>query len=90
MSEKATNRRVATGKVVSNKMDKSIVVLVVRQVKHPRYGKYIKLSSKMHAHDEDNTCNIGDIVRIEESKPLSKTKTWRLVEVVERSAEANV
>ncbi|MFV0278173.1 MAG: 30S ribosomal protein S17 [Parahaliea sp.] len=75
--------RTATGKVVSNKMDKTIVVLIERRVKHPVYGKYITRSSKIHAHDENNECGIGDIVKVIESRPLSRTKTWKLQEVVE-------
>ncbi|GHD38640.1 30S ribosomal protein S17 [Parahalioglobus pacificus] len=75
--------RTATGRVVSNKMDKTITVLIERRVKHPVYGKYITRSSKIHAHDEQNSCNIGDTVTVSESRPLSKTKTWQLVEIVE-------
>ena len=74
--------RTASGKVVSNKMDKTIVVLLERKVKHPKYGKYIKKSTKLHAHDADNKCNIGDTVLICEVKPISKNKTWSLVEIV--------
>lgn len=76
------NRRQLQGQVVSNKMDKSIVVLIVRKVKHPVYGKYVKQSTKIHAHDEQNLCKIGDNVIIEESRPISKTKRWKLVEVL--------
>ncbi|PLW81118.1 30S ribosomal protein S17 [Kineobactrum sediminis] len=75
--------RVATGKVVSNKMDKTITVLIERRVKHPVYGKYITRSSKIHAHDENNECSIGDTVKVTESRPISKSKTWKLLEVVE-------
>ncbi|HAN28493.1 MAG TPA: 30S ribosomal protein S17 [Haliea salexigens] len=74
--------RTATGKVVSNKMDKTITVLIERRVKHPVYGKYITRSSKIHAHDEDNVCSIGDTVKVTESRPISKSKTWKLLEVV--------
>ena len=74
--------RTIQGKVVSNKMDKSIVVLTERRVKHPVYGKYMSKSSKIHAHDEDNKCTIGDVVTIKECRPLSKTKSWTLVEVI--------
>jgi|TARA_B110000240_G_C13484815_1_gene446915 small subunit ribosomal protein S17 len=74
--------RTIQGKVVSNKMDKSIVVLTERRVKHPIYGKFMNKSSKIHAHDEDNKCTIGDVVTIKECRPLSKTKSWTLVEVV--------
>lgn len=79
---KEQNARTAVGQVVSNKMDKSIVVLVERRIKHPKYGKYIKKSSKMHAHDAENTCKEGDYVKIRETRPLSKTKSWELVEVI--------
>ena len=82
-AEKRT--RTATGKVVSNKMDKTITVLVERRVKHPVYGKYITRSSKIHAHDEQNTCNVGDVVSIVASRPLSKTKRWRVREIVRRA-----
>ncbi len=82
MSNQEKLTRTVTGRVVSNKMDKTITVLVERKVAHPLYGKYIKRSTKLHAHDEQNVCREGDIVRIEECRPLSKTKTWRLVEVV--------
>ena len=81
-----TRTRTATGKVVSNKMDKTITVLIERRVKHPVYGKYITRSSKIHAHDESNQCGIGDTVTVAETRPLSKSKTWKLLEVVE-SAE---
>lgn len=76
--------RTLMGKVVSNKMDKSIVVLTERRVKHPLYGKYMSKSTKIHAHDENNDCGIGDVVTIKECRPVSKTKSWTLVEVVER------
>ena len=83
MSAAEKRTRVATGKVVSNKMDKTITVLVERRVKHPVYGKYITRSSKIHAHDESNQCGIGDTVTVAESRPISKSKTWKLLEVVE-------
>jgi len=79
--------RVATGKVVSNKMDKTVTVLLERRVKHPVYGKYITRSSKIHAHDESNQCNIGDTVTVAETRPISRTKTWKLLEVVESAAQ---
>ncbi len=79
--------RVVTGTVVSNKMDKTITVLLERRVKHPVYGKYITRSSKIHAHDENNQCNIGDTVTVTETRPISKTKTWKLLEVVNSAAE---
>ncbi|MBR4198044.1 MAG: 30S ribosomal protein S17 [Bacteroidales bacterium] len=78
-------RKERLGTVVSNKMDKSIVVLVERKVKHPKYGKFVKKSTKFMAHDEKNECNIGDFVRIMETRPLSKNKCWRLVEIIERA-----
>ena len=77
--------RVVSGRVVSNKMEKSIVVLVERRVKHPVYGKYITRSSKVHAHDANNDCNEGDTVTIKEVSPISKTKTWALVSIDERA-----
>ena len=70
--------RSASGTVVSNKMDKTITVLVERRIKHPLYGKYIKRSKKLHAHDEENQCQEGDLVTIEETRPISKTKSWKL------------
>ncbi|QQS29136.1 MAG: 30S ribosomal protein S17 [Sphingobacteriales bacterium] len=78
-------RKQRTGVVASNKMQKTITVLVERKVKHPIYGKFIKKSKKYAAHDEKNECNIGDVVRIMETRPLSKTKSWRLVEIIERA-----
>ena len=78
-------RKTRTGKVVSNKMDKTIVVSVVDNVKHPLYGKIVKRTYKLKAHDEENTCKIGDRVRVMETRPLSKDKRWRLVEVIERA-----
>lgn len=77
-------RKTKLGVVSSNKMDKTITVSVERRVKHPLYGKFVKKSTKFHAHDEKNECSIGDTVKIMESRPLSKTKRWRLVEVVEK------
>lgn len=79
------NRRKLTGVVVSNKMDKSIVVKVTRQFKHPAVGKYISRWKKYTAHDENNECNIGDTVQILEVRPISKTKSWNLVKIVERA-----
>lgn len=78
-------RKERIGLVVSNKMDKSIVISVERKVKHPIYGKFVKTTAKFMAHDEKNDCNIGDTVRIMETKPLSKNKCWRLVEIIERA-----
>jgi small subunit ribosomal protein S17 len=77
-------RKTKLGIVSSNKMDKTITVNVERKVKHPLYGKFLKKTTKFHAHDEKNECSIGDTVKIMESRPLSKTKRWRLVEVVEK------
>jgi small subunit ribosomal protein S17 len=81
-AEKRT--RTVTGRVVSNKMDKTITVLVERRVRHPVYGKYMTRSSKVHAHDAENQCGVGDLVTVAEVRPISKSKTWNLVEVVER------
>ena len=78
-------RKERIGVVVSNKMDKSIVVAVKRKVKHPIYGKFINRTKKLMAHDEKNSCKIGDTVRISETRPLSKNKAWRLVEIIERA-----
>jgi len=78
-------RKERVGIVVSDKMDKSIVVAEKRKVKHPIYGKFVNKTTKYHAHDEKNDCNIGDTVRIMETRPLSKTKCWRLVEIIERA-----
>ena len=80
-------QRTIEGRVVSNKMDKTVTILVERQVKHALYGKYIKRSTKLHAHDADNACNEGDVVRVTEIAPMSKTKNWRVVEVITRAAE---
>ena len=85
MSEQTV--RTLTGRVVSDKMEKSIVVLIERQVQHPLYGKLIRRSTKLHAHDENNTAKTGDVVTIKESRPMSKTKSWTLVEVIEAAAE---
>ena len=78
-------RKVRVGKVTSNKMDKTIVVAVEEHVKHPRYKKIVKSTYKLKAHDENNECNIGDTVRVMETRPLSKDKRWRLVEIVEKA-----
>ncbi len=78
-------RKTKTGVVTSSKMDKTITVAVERKVKHPIYGKFVKKTTKFHAHDEKNECGVGDTVRIMESRPLSKTKRWRLVEVVDKA-----
>ena len=86
MSERGL-RKTRTGRVSSSKMDKTVVVTVDRLMQHPLYGKTIKRSSKLYAHDEENTCREGDIVRIMETRPMSKTKRWRVVEVVQKAAE---
>ena len=83
--EERNLRKTRTGKVVSNKMDKTIVVAVKNNVKHPVIGKIVKRTYKLKAHDENNTCNIGDTVKVMETRPLSKDKRWRLVEVIERA-----
>jgi small subunit ribosomal protein S17 len=78
-------RKERVGLVMSNKMDKSVVISVERKVKHPIYGKFVKATTKFMAHDEKNDCNIGDTVKIMETKPMSKNKCWRLVEIIERA-----
>jgi small subunit ribosomal protein S17 len=86
MTETAkTTARTLSGKVVSNKMDKSITVLIERRVKHPIYGKYVKRSTKVHAHDENNACNIGDTVTIQETRPISRTKSFTLVNIDDKA-----
>ena len=86
MSDKVI--RALTGRVVSDKMDKTVTVLVERKVKHPLYGKIIRRSKKYHAHDENNECREGDVVTIEECRPLSKTKAWRVAALVEKARVA--
>ncbi len=85
MSEERQLRKTRVGKVVSDKMDKTVVVAVNRLVKHPLYGKYLKRTGKLQAHDEQNACGIGDTVRIMETRPLSKNKCWRVVEIIEKA-----
>ena len=91
MSETANTTTAAIktveGRVVSNKMNKTVTVLVERHVKHALYGKYLRRSTKLHAHDEDNACKEGDLVRVTECRPLSKTKNWRVVEIITRAAQ---
>ena len=87
MTEKTKQLRTVEGRVVSNKMNKTVTVLVERQVKHALYGKYLRRSTKLHAHDEENTCNEGDLVRVSECRPLSKTKSWQVVEIITRAAQ---
>lgn len=82
MAEQATEKRTLTGRVVSDKMDKSFTVAIERKVKHPLYGKYIKRTTKLHVHDENNEATEGDTVSIVETRPISKTKSWALVEVI--------
>lgn len=88
MSEVEKRARTVTGRVISNKMEKSITVLIERRVKHPVYGKYVTKSSKLHAHDEANECQEGDVVTVKEVRPISKTKTWSLVSIDEKASEA--
>jgi small subunit ribosomal protein S17 len=85
MSEETKTKRTVTGKVISNKMDKTITVMIERKVKHPVYGKYIKRSTKLHAHDAENACNEGDTVTVVACRPLSKSKKWMLENIVERA-----
>ena len=85
MTEVREQRKVRVGKVVSNKMDKTIVVAIVDNVRHPKYGKIIKRTVKIHAHDEKNECGVGDKVAVMETRPLSKTKRWRFVEIIEKA-----
>ena len=83
--EKRNLRKERIGEVVSSKMNKTIVIAVKTKMKHPMYGKFVNKTSKFYAHDEENTCGVGDTVRIMETRPLSKTKNWRLVEIIERA-----
>jgi small subunit ribosomal protein S17 len=83
MSVNESKARTVTGRVVSNKMDKTITVLVERRVKHPVYGKYLTRSSKVHAHDENNECGMGDMVTVAETRPMSKSKSWKLLKIEE-------
>jgi small subunit ribosomal protein S17 len=85
MSSEDRKQRSVVGRVVSNRMDKTVTVRLERLVKHPLYGKYVRRSSKVHAHDAENTCNEGDTVRIEQTRPISKSKAWQVIEVVERA-----
>ena len=87
MTETTKKLHRVDGRVVSNMMDKTVTVLVERQVKHALYGKYLRRSTKLHAHDADNACNEGDVVRIAECAPMSKTKNWRVVEILARAAD---
>ena len=87
MTEQTKKLHTVDGRVVSNKMDKTVTVLVERQVMHALYGKYIRRSTKLHAHDAENACNQGDLVRVAECAPMSKTKNWRVVQILTRAAE---
>lgn len=87
MGEKTKTARSLSGRVISNKMNKTITVQVDRRIRHPLYGKIVTRHTKLHAHDESNECKEGDLVQIEECRPLSKTKAWRLVKVLERARE---
>ena len=86
MSSEEKVLRTQNGSVISDKMDKSIIVLIERKVKHPLYGKYIKKSTKLHVHDENNECSLGDTVQITECRPMSKTKSWTLVKIVDKAS----
>jgi len=85
MEIKRNLRKERVGVITSDKMDKTVVVSVERRVKHPKYGKFVKFTKKFHAHDNENDCNAGDTVRIMETRPMSKTKKWRVVEIIERA-----
>ncbi len=85
MSDAAKKNRRLTGRVVSNAMDKTVTLVVERRVKHPLYGKFIRRSTKVHAHDEANECNPGDVVTVEQCRPLSKTKSWRVLDILEKA-----
>jgi len=87
MTEQTKTQRTIEGRVVSNKMQKTVTVLLERQVQHPLYGKIVRRSTKVHAHDEKGECKEGDVVRIVETRPLSKTKNWRVVQVLTRAAQ---
>ena len=85
MAETIKSERVLTGRVISNKMDKTITVSIVRKVKHPIYGKFVKQTTKLHAHDEGNECSEGDVVSIKECRPISRLKKFQLVEIIEKA-----
>jgi small subunit ribosomal protein S17 len=85
MTDNKQQLRTIEGRVVSNKMNKTVTILIERQIKHAMYGKYLRRSTKLHAHDENNECKEGDLVRVTECRPLSKTKNWRVVEIVTRA-----
>lgn len=85
MSDENKTNRTLEGRVTSSAMDKTVTVVIERKVKHPLYGKFMRRSTKIHAHDEANSCGEGDLVRVEQCRPLSKTKTWRLLEIIEKA-----
>lgn len=87
ISNQETAKRTVIGKVISDKMNKTIVVQVERKVKHPLYGKYMRRFSKMYAHDEENTCKVGDTVVIQQTRPLSKTKRWKVLEILKKNEQ---
>jgi len=84
--QQTADNRTLQGRVVSDKMDKSVTVMIERRVKHPIYGKFVRKSTKVHAHDENNECQIGDVVVVEQCRPLSKTKKWRFIKLIERAS----
>jgi small subunit ribosomal protein S17 len=86
MNDQAIDNRTLQGRVVSDKMDKGITVIIERRVKHPLYGKFVRKSTKLHAHDENNECQVGDVVVIEQCRPMSKTKTWRFIKLIDRAS----
>lgn len=90
MSEQENSIRLVTGRVVSDKMDKSITIMVERKVAHPIYKKYVKRSTKLHVHDEENVCNVGDMVTVTSTRPISKTKCWKLVEIIDKAKQLTV
>jgi len=87
MSEQKSVKRTVNGRVVSTRMDRTVTVAVERMVRHPLYGKFVRRTTKLHAHDADNACQPGDWVAVEECRPISKLKSWRLVEILERAAQ---
>ena len=87
MSEETNLKCTISGRVVSNKMDKTITVVIERQVRHPLYGKFIRRRTKLHAHDENNDCGEGDLVMIQETRPVSKTKAWKVIRLVEKGKD---
>jgi small subunit ribosomal protein S17 len=84
--QQAADNRTLQGRVVSDKMDKSVTVMIERRVKHPIYGKFVRKSTKVHAHDENNECQVGDVIVVEQCRPLSKTKKWRFIKLIERAS----